>query len=174
MSVRKSGDRMKYFAYGSCMNPDDFFRTAPNATFLGAATLHHYRLGFTHYSRLRGGGVADIIQEQGECVEGILYDLSARDLLSLDAREGAPLVYRRKNIVVEIPSGKTEKALTYEVVRKLSEEVPPSIEYSMLIWNGAVILSPTYQNKLRSLLFGRNVDSFSLMETGDWKMEELS
>jgi cation transport regulator ChaC len=136
-----------YFAYGSCMSQKDISRTV-EATFVGPAILENYRLGFTRYSKNRQGGVADIIPDQGERVEGILFRVDG--FLELDEREGAPHVYDRVNVVVQ-REGEDEfiEASTYAIVEKQANDIPPSDEYIRIILEGVEPLSDGYKSQLQ-------------------------
>lgn len=142
---------MHYFAYGSCMDRESFSRTVGKENFeiLGAAILPDYRLAFNLYSESRRGGVADIVSSPGERVEGVLYRLKPEALPPLDDREGVYLGrYQRINVNV-LWQGRAIPAMTYTVVGKHPEEIPPSIEYARLIYNGArQQLSDEYRKKL--------------------------
>jgi cation transport regulator ChaC len=144
-----------YFAYGSCMNQADLARSEPRAVYLGSAVLRNYRLAFSRFSQFRGGGVADIVREPGEWIEGVLFEVP--DFEALDRREGAPFVYRRRKVRVypESLGGRWRWAWTYEVVEKSPVEIAPSREYALLIWEGARVLSLEYRKKLKENLLGR-------------------
>jgi len=140
-----------YFAYGSCMNVPDLLRSGVGAIQQGTVVLKNYRLTFSRYSYSRGGGVADIVKQRGEFVEGILYWVP--NLTALDVREGAPYVYRRKRVRVHLTDGGEPMTVwTYEVVDKAMIEYAPSRHYALLIWEGARILSPAYREKLKQIL----------------------
>jgi cation transport regulator ChaC len=152
--------RMLYFAYGSCMNLEDFHRTVPGAEAVGTAVLKNYRLAFTMYSHTRRGGVADIVPSKGSQVEGVLYELTPVEFEWLDSREGAPVFYRRKRVRVERQDGSVVWATTYEVTRKSVDEWQPSREYALIIWEGARVLSLAYRKMLKeNLLKVRKVRS---------------
>lgn len=145
-----------YFTYGSCMNRHDLARSGVSAICLGTAVLKNYRLAFSRYSIYREGGVADIVREPGEYVEGVLYEVS--DFRVLDRREGAPYVYRRRLVRV-YPEGLGERwrwAWTYEIVDKSPVEFQPSREYAKLIWDGAQVLSREYREKLKQNLLRKD------------------
>ena len=139
-----------YFAYGSCMG-SDFQNTVPEFQRIGRAVLKGYRLAFTHFSRNRMGGVADIVPDKKSHVEGVLYEFDEEFLFDLDVREGVPYnVYRRIEVVVETARGPLE-AFTYEVVDKSVHEVAPSIEYAELVLQSAALhVDPSYLTQLRS------------------------
>jgi cation transport regulator ChaC len=154
-----------YFSYGSCMNAQDFRRTAPNAVRLGPGTLRGYRLGFTRYSTVRRGGVADIVQDAESAVEGIVWLVPNTEMQQVDAREGAlDGIYRR--ILVQLKFlNEIVHAFTYEVVDKRMSEFPPSAPYANLIVTGALELSPSYQRwliKHISNLYDKQKDDIEL------------
>lgn len=138
-----------YFAYGSCMSPNDFARTVPEFRIEGRAVLPDYRLAFTRYSEGRMGGVADVVPSLGQDVEGILYRFPSDYLPNLDKREGvAENVYRRIEVKVR-PGEREETAWTYIVVQKELEEIAPSDDYRDIILDGAQLLSESYRQRIR-------------------------
>lgn len=89
---------MLYFAYGSNMDPRQFFRRCPRARFVTIAMARGYRLDFTLRSKRRRCGVANIIPEQEHEVWGVVYRmLHPRDIAVLDAAEGFRGTGRRAN-----------------------------------------------------------------------------
>ncbi|MCL6549163.1 MAG: gamma-glutamylcyclotransferase [Alicyclobacillus sp.] len=140
---------MLYFAYGSCMDPEDFRRTCPTAKLVAVrAELRNHRLTFNGRSLARGGGVANIEPAKGHVVRGVLWEVtSPRGVEALDRREGAPWMYerrRRKVYVGERPVW----AQTYVLTRPLPFEVAPSEAYAALIL-GAVKHDRAYHELLR-------------------------
>ncbi|HEY8495415.1 MAG TPA: gamma-glutamylcyclotransferase family protein [Limnochordales bacterium] len=147
-------DAVYYFAYGSCMSPEDLARDVEEFELVGPARVRGYRLAFTRYSRARRGGVADMVPDEDGVVEGVLYRLPAEQLPALDEREGAPEHYRREHVRVETPDGQVyDDVLTYVVVDKAPEEVPPHADYVQTILRGAeAYLSRAYVEQLRETL----------------------
>ncbi|SDH53115.1 gamma-glutamylcyclotransferase family protein [Alteribacillus bidgolensis] len=140
---------MYYFAYGSCMNVRDIKRTV-DAKPVGAAVLKDYRFGYRAYSKARKGGVADIIPETGNEVEGILFEVP--DFKGLDKREGHPHFYERIEVNVQLLETKEwVKAKTYSVVEKSEVDIAPFAYYSSLIIEGAKELTEEYQQKIKVL-----------------------
>lgn len=142
-----------YFAYGSCMNRDSFASTMSRFFPLGKGEVNHSRVLFTRWSGKWEGGVADLVESPGEMAEGILYLLHPDELEALDEREGAsphfyPPFYRREWVDVRI-DGLMVRSLTYVVVNKEKEEVPPSYEYMETILQGTDLLGETYRNQLQ-------------------------
>ena len=136
------------------MSPEDLARDVEEFELVGPALVRGFRLGFTRYSRARRGGVADLVPDPDGVVEGVLYRLPVEQLPALDEREGAPEHYRREHIRVETPDGQTyDDVLTYVVVDKAPEEIPPHADYGQTILQGAeAYLSPPYVERLRETL----------------------
>jgi cation transport regulator ChaC len=86
-------------------------------------------LAFSSFSKDWGGGVADVVEEEGADVEGVLFPLSARDVLRLDVQEGLEEGdYRRRMVTVELEDGSSQEAMAYVVSTK-RPHVPPSHAY---------------------------------------------
>jgi gamma-glutamylcyclotransferase (GGCT)/AIG2-like uncharacterized protein YtfP len=70
-----------YFAYGSNMDRAHMARLCPQAEALGVASIDHHRFFIAH------GGYGSIARKRGAKVYGVLWRISARDLLALDRYE---------------------------------------------------------------------------------------
>lgn len=147
-----------YFAYGSCMCPEDLRRDVGNFQPVSAAVVRGFRLGFTRYSRARKGGVADLVPDLNSEVEGVLYRLPLSELPALDVREGAPDNYRRDFIAVRTPDGKMyDRVLTYVVADKVPMDIPPHPDYAQTIFSGAeAYLSPGYVAHIKAFVEALN------------------
>lgn len=127
-----------YFSYGSCMCRYSFRGTVPRYEIVGAARLPKHRLAYTLASVRRGGGAADVVEDPDHAVWGVLYRIPRKHLYRLDAREGVfHGRYERKWVRLEALGTILEPVLTYSVIDKAEEEIPPSDEYAGLIWDGA-------------------------------------
>ena len=124
------------FAYGSNMAEGEMSAFAPGARFVGVARLDGFALAFRRRSLRWGGGAADILAAPGSEVWGVLYELSNSDIEALDAKEGAGLAYRRREVTVE-HRGSAVAAFAYEVIDKEPAEVPPAQEYAELLRRSA-------------------------------------
>lgn len=94
---------MKYFAYGSNMNPERMRERNIYFSSRNHATLKGFRLEFNKVaSRNSEEGYANIVLDKDGTVEGILYDITNSDLIKLDRYEGYPDHYNRVkvNIIV--------------------------------------------------------------------------
>ena len=126
---------MFYFAYGSNLNRKQMATRCPDSKPKFTATLSNYKLIFTGWSRQWRGGVASIKRFEGKKVAGAVYEISAKDLRSLDKYEGYPTDYDRINVTVSTEDGDPVKAITY-IKREQSEEKQPSQEYLSFIRQG--------------------------------------
>jgi gamma-glutamylcyclotransferase len=124
-----------YFAYASNLSKEQMRERCPTARPVSAATLHHYRLVFSGWSRQRRGGVATIQPFRGEKVAGAVYELAEEDMKRLDRYQDCPASYSRINVKVNNDFGELIEAVTYIRARR-AEEAPPSKEYLALIQQG--------------------------------------
>lgn len=128
---------MKYFAYGSNMHPEQMRGVCPGSRFVTIGKLPDYRLDFTRFSKVRGGGVADIVHDYDSEVWGVVYAVPETDLDALDEKEGvAGGAYERKHVEILTPTSESLPVMTYSVVRKKGPFAPKP-EYSDLIVGGA-------------------------------------
>src|SRR3972149_9918527 len=81
---------MLHFAYGGDMVERAMRKVCPTARFMSIASLAHHELVFTRLSINLGGGVADIKEQPGVAVEGVLWELDPREAHALDELMGVP------------------------------------------------------------------------------------
>jgi gamma-glutamylcyclotransferase (GGCT)/AIG2-like uncharacterized protein YtfP len=129
--------RVRYFAYGSNMEPEGLARICPSRHLLGAARLRDHRLAFTRRSRRRHCGVADLVPCEGLTVWGGLYELRSSELDRLGQKEGEGWAYERASVVVELDDGGRQNAFAHRVMRKEWPEVVPSSTYMEEVLSGA-------------------------------------
>ncbi len=118
---------MMYFAFGSNLNEEQMLRRCPNARVVGRASLPNHKLVFGGHSARWGGAVATVERAAGSQVEGVLYELGARDLSRLDQFEGAPWVYQRYRRDVRDLLGNRRRAVLYRMPGV--EPKPPAERY---------------------------------------------
>ena len=116
-----------YFAYGSNLFYEQMKKY--NASFVSVAYYPNFMLSFTRKSRLKkriGGWVADMTFSPGDCVWGVVYNITSSDLLLLDKQEIVHLIdgYLRQKVVVFSPHGKEYVAWTYFVKIKEGNGLP--------------------------------------------------
>ena len=66
----------------------------------GIFFLPDYELEFHYYSGSRRGGALDVVKLRGHAVAGKLFKVTGDGWGSLDAKEGAPSYYERKQVEV--------------------------------------------------------------------------
>ena len=138
---------MEYFAYGSNMNPERMKQRIGWSPPSRGAVLHDYQLMFDKQSN--DGGKANIRPLKGESVEGVLYQLAEKDLLSLDGFEGVLTGdYAREKLEVII-NGDGKCLATAYIALKTGPENPPTREYLDHLLAAEKYLSPQYLEKLR-------------------------
>ena len=145
-----------YFAYGSNLSEERLHERCPSARLETTARLPDYRLAFTRRSERWGGGVADIRPDGGAEVWGAVWRVPSGEGAALDAQEGvhaSPPRYRRLEVRVATPAGKTLACLAYQVVEPEAEHVPPSEAYLATLLRGAraCSLASSYVEQIEAL-----------------------
>jgi gamma-glutamylcyclotransferase (GGCT)/AIG2-like uncharacterized protein YtfP len=124
-----------YFAYGSNMDWSQMQRRCLNSQFVCVARLPDHRFAIARHSRLRNCGTANIFQETGCEVWGIVYDVSDRDFLTLDGFEDS---YRREKVIVYDRNDGHHPMEVLAYIASREDGVPlPNPEYKRLILAGA-------------------------------------
>jgi len=126
---------MLYFAYASNLNRKQMAQRCPDSKPKFLATLPNHKLIFTGWSRQWRGGKATIKPFPDHKVIGGVYEISERDLRSLDKHEGYPNVYNRANKIVFSEDGDAVEVVTY-ISREQAQETKPSLEYLAVVRQG--------------------------------------
>lgn len=152
---------MHYFAYGSNMDWDQMKDRCPDSRFVAIATVEGHKLCFPRLSNRRGCGVASIVAQVGSCVWGVLYNVSAKDLASLDHHEGyeegrEASQNRYNRIKVEVLrdgfSNSPVNTWTYVAVHEQNPPLPSGAYKAHLVAGAAYWgLPPDYQAELRAI-----------------------
>jgi len=142
---------MKYFAYGSNMDPNRMKKRGINFSKREHAVLEGWKLLFNKIaSRNSNEGYANIEKEEGNVVEGILYELQESDIEKLDRWEGCSHHYKKISIKVRLDTGKEIEAITYVAnPNKVKQGLKPSKEYLAHLLKGCDLLSSEYCERLR-------------------------
>jgi hypothetical protein len=98
---------MLHFAYGSNMHRAVMRTHAPHARPLGIATLADFRFVIT------ADGYASVVPRRGEMVHGVLWRLTSRDRVTLDAWEGITARRYRAAALTVGCAGRRQPALVY-------------------------------------------------------------
>ena len=128
-----------YFAYGANMH-DSVFRGWRGIRPLEwrPARVRGYRLRFNLDGRPRGRAApANLSEDPRAEVWGVLYRITRRDLVRLDATEGVPWWrYRSLWLEAEDISGHTLQAVTF-IAQGDKDDCRPSLRYLTLLREGA-------------------------------------
>jgi cation transport regulator ChaC len=132
-------DPVWYFAYGANMHDTAFRerrRMRPSEWRVGR--ISGYRLRFNLDGRPKGKAApANISLHKGKEVWGVLYQISRRELVLLNASEGIPgWRYRPIWLTAEDYRGNAVEAVTYIADGK-DEDGNPSLRYITLLRDGA-------------------------------------
>jgi len=130
--------RVIYFSYGSNMSRSRLEKRVGKVKHLGKATLKGYTLRLNKKGQ-DGTGKANIVPKSQTQTEGVLFELSHRQLLKLDPFEGAPRHYERKRVQLLNDKGERIEAITYIAKQKwtVKKALQPSKEYLNHILQGA-------------------------------------
>jgi cation transport regulator ChaC len=135
----RPGDQFCYFAYGANMH-DDAFRVRRGIQPLECRCGHveGYQLRFNLEDRPRGKAApANLCPAPGAEVWGVLYRITRRDLMRLDATEGVPgQGYRHVVVEAEDSEGRPVHAVTY-IAQGKEFDSKPSLRYLTLLRDGA-------------------------------------
>jgi len=128
-------ERELCFAFGSNIHTGQLFERCRGARILGAARVEGYELRFAGHSVKRRGGVATLRQNAEAYVPGILFDIDALDLATLDRFEGHPRRYVRRRLTITTSAGAEMLAWVY-VLALEEPNARPSPEYVATILAG--------------------------------------
>jgi hypothetical protein len=99
---------MYYFAYGSNMVASQMAARCPKASVIGVACLQGYRF------RINSRRVGTVVPDQAHQVYGLLWDITAEDLMALDVYEEIKGgLYEKANVLVELLPNHKAQALIY-------------------------------------------------------------
>lgn len=125
---------MKYFAYGSNCNPAVMARKGVEFTSREFAVLSGFQLRFNKKAMREGLppgiGFANINEQPGASVEGVLYEIVDEQLTLLDESERYPDHYTRIDITVETKDGSSVGCMAYQALPdKVESGLRPSRNY---------------------------------------------
>jgi hypothetical protein len=139
-SLRRAVPKIRYFAYGANMNPEQMRARCANPAALGPARLPGHALAFHGYDWLWDGGMATVVPVPGHDLWGVLYELGHGDADSLDAWQDIRLngtgAYFHSPVTVFAPDGEGIEAVLYKK-DLLGRVRPPSREFVRFIRRGA-------------------------------------
>jgi gamma-glutamylcyclotransferase (GGCT)/AIG2-like uncharacterized protein YtfP len=124
-----------YFAYGANMDPSQMTSRVPHARPMGVARLDGFRLEFSVYSTVWGGGAANLELDPRAHVWGVLWEVPEDEMKGLDAYQGHPTFFRREDVSVVGPQGRVI-AYTYRVAHQKAY-IRPTDPYLHLLRSAA-------------------------------------
>jgi gamma-glutamylcyclotransferase len=135
----RPGEEVWYFAYGANMH-DTAFRVRRDIQPRECCTarIRGYRLRFNLEGRPRGKAApANLYPDPGAEVWGVVYRITRRDVMRLDATEGVPgRGYRHLVVEVEDADGRPLAAITY-IAQGKKVDGKPSLRYITLLRDSA-------------------------------------
>lgn len=126
---------MFYFAYGSNMNVAQMKRWCPASRLLKTVLLEGFRFVYDGFSVPWDGAVGNIVKTEGEGVWGALYEITESDRRTLDAFEGYPRTYDRRDVEVKDRDGNVHRAMTYFRTGRAMGKPHP--DYEKVVLDGA-------------------------------------
>ena len=141
-----NGNYLLYFAYGSNMDNERLFSRIGSAHKFDNGTISGKKLLFNKLGQ-DGTGKANLINNDGGVVFGILFKVNESDLIKLDKFE---VGYERKTLKIKSDNYGYITAISY-LADSCTDFICPSKEYMDHIINGADDMSPNYINYLKSI-----------------------
>jgi gamma-glutamylcyclotransferase (GGCT)/AIG2-like uncharacterized protein YtfP len=78
-----------YAAYGTNLDPEQMHERCPHSPVVGSGWLEGYRIAFGAEDLGWEGALATVVEEAGQHVFVVLYDVTDEDVRALDSMEGA-------------------------------------------------------------------------------------
>lgn len=143
---------MKYFAYGSNMDPARMSERNVNFLSRKHAILKNHSLQFNKVATANPKeGKGNIVPDEKDFVEGALYDIKQSDEKKLDRYEVYPDDYDKIPVRVKLDNGIEIDSFTYIAQpNKISNGLKPTKEYLSHYLAAKDILSKRYYKKLKS------------------------
>lgn len=135
MTGRNGGYDMKklYIAYGSNLNLSQMAVRCPSAKIYAKGMLNNWKLV---YRGSKDNAHATIIRKKGCIVPVLVWEIQESDERRLDVYEGYPYYYYKRDIMVNIETGK-RKAMVY-IMNESNNPGKPSSKYVKTIYQGYI------------------------------------
>jgi gamma-glutamylcyclotransferase (GGCT)/AIG2-like uncharacterized protein YtfP len=135
-----ASDKIKcyyYFGYGSNMSHKQIKARCPNNRFIDKGKIENYKFVYDGVSKAWGKrSVANIIECDGDEVEGGIFELTAKDLKNLDEHEGYNAgIYDRRKLRIRANNGDEYDCYVY--LRTAEKPGKPSDKYRQTVIQGA-------------------------------------
>lgn len=145
---------INYFAYGSNISAHRMLNER-KVSFISRkfAILENYKLVFNKVSKNNVYlGYANIVESNGDIVEGALYEIQETDIKKIDKFEGAnstPNHYYRKIVDVICENTKIQAIVYIANPIMIRENIKPDKNYLNYILDGRDIFSKEYYENLK-------------------------
>ncbi len=127
-----------YAAYGSNLDHEQMHDRCPHSPVVGSGWLEGYRIGFGAEELGWEGALATIVEEPGQHVFVVLYDVTDEDAKVLDAVEGADTgLYSKIRVRVQTLQSEDTGTLAWVYVLNAYEGGLPSARYLGLMAEAA-------------------------------------
>lgn len=140
-----------YFAYGSNVSENRMRNERNiNYNFRKSAILEDYKMIFNKVSKNNVYlGFANIVESDGDIVQGALYLINPSDINIIDKYEGVKNNHYYRTIVNVICDGERINAITYIAnPNMIRENIKPDKKYLSYILEGKDIFTNDYYEKL--------------------------
>ncbi|MCG8564506.1 MAG: gamma-glutamylcyclotransferase [Desulfobacterales bacterium] len=144
---------MYHFGYGSNLSTAYTQEMLPSAKFVMKAFVPNYSVQFQFWSKVRNGGLSNIVPDMGKMVHGVLFEVPEEEMVALDTLEGAYVgQYYRKTLLTVGEDGVIYPADIYRVIDPQGP-YPPSKGYVKIMLDGAREhgLAPEYIQMIEKL-----------------------
>ena len=141
---------INYISYGSNLSAHRMLNER-NVNFISRklAILENYKLVFNKVSKKNCYlGFANIVESEGDFVEGALYEINDSDISIIGRFEGEPNHYYRENIEVICDNQKVQAVVYIANPMMIRENIKPDKNYLNYLLEGKDILSEKYYNNL--------------------------
>lgn len=140
-----------YFAYGSNIS-ENRMRNERNVNyeFRKFAVLENYKMIFNKVSKNNVYlGFANIVESEGDIVQGALYLINSSDINTIDKYEGVKNNHYYRTIVNVICDGEKINAITYIANQSMiRENIKPDKKYLSYILEGKDLFTVDYYEKI--------------------------
>ena len=128
-----------YFAYGYNTNNDHININYPNIKFYSIGILYDYKLVFrkTLDSLNIENAYCDIEKEKYKEVNGVIYEISLKDMKKLDIQEHTGVLYKRKLFEIKsLNNNDLIKCYSYIMINKDLPYSKPTDRYYKVVLDG--------------------------------------
>ena len=143
---------VRYFAYGSNMSVSRMVQRGISPLSRTSGILKDWKLKFNKKASAGNWTFANIEENEGDIVEGIVFEITEEELNLLDKFEGSPKHYKREKVSV-LSRGEMIECITYIAQENhIVEGLFPTKEYLGFLIEGSSLLSDEYRKNLLSII----------------------